>query len=150
MPIDKGLYSKISEASLDTPDPKRAERNLLRLFEAPVEKEVLFTQIADVAKLFAVSQFLANYCIANPEELSTAIKELRVPLSKELLLERAETELMPDDEMDIIGIMKSLRWFKKRYLLRITLRDATGETDILSSMDELTMLAETIDRKSTV
>ncbi|VAX27433.1 Glutamate-ammonia-ligase adenylyltransferase [hydrothermal vent metagenome] len=82
--------------------------------------------------------------MANPEELLAALKEIKRPVSKDLLLERISSEITPDEQRDIESMMKALRGFKKRYLLRITLRDITGETGILSSMDELTLLAEAL------
>ncbi len=143
MPIDKGLHKRIEELSLDTPDPARAERNVLRLFElAPAGPFLPY--LADVCRLFAVSQFLAIYSIANPEELLAALKEIKRPVSKDLLLERIISEVTPDEQRDVESMMKALRGFKKRYLLRITLRDIAGETGILSSMDELTSLAEVL------
>ncbi|MEE9524953.1 MAG: hypothetical protein V3V59_09440, partial [Thermodesulfovibrionales bacterium] len=52
------------------------------------------------------------------------------------------------DETDIKDMMKALRLFKKRYLLRITLREITDESGLLTSMDELSFLAETIISKA--
>ncbi|HEC96999.1 MAG TPA: bifunctional [glutamate--ammonia ligase]-adenylyl-L-tyrosine phosphorylase/[glutamate--ammonia-ligase] adenylyltransferase [Nitrospirae bacterium] len=143
MPINEGLHKRIEELSLDTPDPVRAERNTLSLFELTPAGPFL-PYLAYICRLFAVSQFLAVYCIANPEELLAALKEIKRPGSKELLSERIRTEVTPDEPEDLNGMMKALRGFKKRYLLRITLRDLAGETGILSSIDELTLLAEAI------
>lgn len=143
MPIDEGLHKGIADLSQDTPDPVRAERNTLSLFELTPAAPFL-PYLADICRLFAVSQFLAVYCIANPEELLAALKEIKRPVSKELLSERIRTEITPDEPEDLNGMMKALRGLKKRYLLRITLRDLAGETGILSSMDELTLLAEAI------
>ena len=87
MPIDKETYKKISEVSLDTPDLKRAERNLLKFFELNHEDKRFFPYLAEMGRLFAVSQFLANYCIAAPKELLTALKETKEHITKEMLLE---------------------------------------------------------------
>ncbi|GBD97219.1 MAG TPA: bifunctional [glutamate--ammonia ligase]-adenylyl-L-tyrosine phosphorylase/[glutamate--ammonia-ligase] adenylyltransferase [Nitrospirae bacterium] len=141
MAIDKKIYEKISGASANTPDPVRAERNLVRFVELNPDK-ILYPYFSEAAGLFAVSQFLANYCIANPEDLFAAIREIRNNITKRFLEERAGG--LSGHKMDINYMMKALRHFKKQYLLRITLRDITGETDIQSSMDELTLLAETI------
>ena len=145
MSIDKEMRDKISEASLNSFDPKRAETSLLRFAELN-EDGLLSSYIPIAARLFSASQFLANFCIANPEELSAAIRERKKEITKRLLQERAGKELaaLEGEQPDINKMMKALRLFKKRYLLRITLRDITGETDIQSSMDELTMLAETV------
>ncbi|GMT48006.1 MAG: glutamate-ammonia-ligase adenylyltransferase [bacterium] len=143
MPIDEGLHKRIEELSLNTPDPARAERNTLTLFELTPAGPFL-PYLADICRLFAASRFLAIYCIANPEELLAALKEIKMPVSKELLPERISAEITLDEPRDIEDMMKALRGFKKRYLLRITLRDLAGETGILSSMDELTLLAEAL------
>jgi glutamate-ammonia-ligase adenylyltransferase len=164
MNIDKKKLKRIYEAALNTPDRKRAERNLIRFLELNTDGKRLFPYLTIVAKLFAASQFLANYCIANPEELYEAIKERKKEITNRLLYVKAKKELIidgnliphfppslkggsagsTDQKKDLNSMMKALRLFQRRYLLRITLRDTTGETDIQSSMDELTLLAETI------
>jgi len=143
MPVDEGLHKRIRGLSRDTPDPARAERNTLRLFE-PAPAGPFLPYLPEICRLFAVSQFLANYSTANPQELLSALKEIKRHVSKELLLDRIRTEIKPEEQGDLKGMMKALRDFKKRYLLRITLRDLAGETGILSSMEELTLLAEAL------
>jgi len=145
MAINKEIREKISEASLNSFDPKRAETNLLRFVEInDSSRFVPYIQVA--ARLFSASRFLANYCISRPEELYSALKERKKEITKKFLLAMAGKELDAPrpGETDISQMMTSLRLFRKRYLLRITLRDISGETDILSSMDELTALAEII------
>ncbi|MBI4683551.1 MAG: bifunctional [glutamate--ammonia ligase]-adenylyl-L-tyrosine phosphorylase/[glutamate--ammonia-ligase] adenylyltransferase [Nitrospirae bacterium] len=145
MAIDNDLRNKISEASLHSFDPKRAETNLLRFVEFNDSSHFSpYIQIA--ARLFSASQFLANFCMSSPDELYAAIKERKKEITKKLLHARAGNELAAPlpGQTDINHMMAALRIFKKRYLLRITLRDITGETDTRSSMDELTVLAETI------
>ena len=141
MAIDEKTYEEIAGASANTPDPERAQRNLLRFVELNPDKSPS-PCFPIAARLFAVSRFLANYCIANPGELFAAIREIRSNITKISLEERAGG--LPGHKMDINHMMKALRLFKKQYLLRITLRDITGETGIQSSMEELTLLAETI------
>jgi glutamate-ammonia-ligase adenylyltransferase len=145
MTVNEEMREKISEASLNSFDPKRAETNLLRFAELN-DYGLLSSYISIAARLFSASQFLANYCIAHPEELSAALRERKKEITKRLLQDRADKELaaLPGGQPDINQMMKALRLFKKRYLLRITLRDITAETDIQSSMDELTILAETV------
>lgn len=143
MAIDEEILKKIKEASLDSSDPQRAERNLLRFIESE-QGSRLFPHTNIAARLFASSQFLANYCISNPDELYAAIKEIKKNITARLLNERAKKELVIDEGADIDYMMRVLRLFKKRWLLRITLRDITGEADIQSSMDELTLLADII------
>ncbi len=162
MVVDKEISRKISEDAANTCDPIRAERNLQRFVERNPDFKKLAIHLSTVSRLFAVSQFLANYCIANPDELYSAVKERKKGISRRLLVERVKRELgagedrtgqrqaamSPDsfskEKVDAGSMMKALRLFKKRYLLRITIRDITGETDIMSSMDELSVLAEVI------
>lgn len=142
MPSNKEIFQHIAETSRSSSYPKRAETNLHRFMEDPSGKERFLPYLKDVAKLFAASQFLSNYCISNPDELFTALKELKTPVTKKFLSVKAKTGLAFAEGQDLSDILKRLRLFKKSHLLRITLRDITGETDTLSSMDELTCLAE--------
>lgn len=145
MAIDKDIRNKIAAASLKSFDPKRSETNLLRFVELNDSSHITpYMPIA--ARLFSASQFLANYCMTSPDELYAAIKERKKEITKKLLQARAVKELAVPltGHPDIKQMMTALRIFKKRFLLRITLRDISGETDTRSSMDELTVLAETI------
>ncbi|MDH4028012.1 MAG: hypothetical protein OEU95_04195 [Nitrospirota bacterium] len=143
MDIDRDIYEKIKEAALASSDPQRAERGLIRFIEQdPGRRLVPYLKIA--ARLFGASQFLANYCVACPEELYAAIKERDEDITARSLNEAAKKEIAFDGEADVDHVMKALRLFKKQYLLRITLKDITGEAGIRSSMDELTVLAEVI------
>ncbi len=145
MAIDNEIKKKISEASFKSFDPKRAETNLIRFVEFN-DSGHISPYISIAARLFSASQFLANYCMTSPDELYAAIKERKKEITKKLLQARAGKELTAplSGQPDIKQMMTALRLFKKRYLLRITLRDITGQTDTRSSMDELTVLAETI------
>lgn len=142
MTIDKKILCKISEISRNTADPERAEKNLLRFCEVSPDIKRLDSCMVIAARLFSISQFLANFCIANPEEFYSAVKKRGENITTRLLKERAMKELVMGENNDIDKMMKLLRYFKRRYLLRITLRDINGETDMTSSMDELTALAE--------
>ncbi|MEW6601977.1 MAG: bifunctional [glutamate--ammonia ligase]-adenylyl-L-tyrosine phosphorylase/[glutamate--ammonia-ligase] adenylyltransferase [Nitrospirota bacterium] len=143
MSINKETAEKIAEASLSSFDPKRAETNLLRFAESDDVSRVA-PYLPVVARLFSASRFLANYCISRPDELLSAIKERKKEITGKLLRATAEKELPPPSpgDADVNNMMSALRLFKKRYLLRITLRDISGETDVRTSMDELTALAE--------
>jgi glutamate-ammonia-ligase adenylyltransferase len=144
MTIDNKILKKISEVAHNTPDPSRAERNLVRFIEINPDIKRLAPYFAVIARLFAFSQFLANYCITNPEELYSAVKERKKNITRRLLKERAKKELVISGDTEISGMMKALRLFKKRYLLRISIRDITEESDLLTAMDELSFLAEAI------
>jgi glutamate-ammonia-ligase adenylyltransferase len=142
--MDNKTREKITDAAIRTSDPIRAETNLIRFIESSPKHKLTAASIIIAAKLFAASQFLANFCINNPDELYSALKERKKNITKRYLAGRAGRDLMDDNEFDIYSAMKSLRLFKKRYMLRITLRDITDETDIQAAMDEITLLAETI------
>lgn len=144
MSIEKGIADRIKAASAATADPERAERNLVRLFDTiPDDKRLIF-RLEAIAKLCAASQFLANFSVISPEELFSALDETGIHFNRTLMGIRMEQELPPPADADSIQLMKALRLFKKRYLLRITLRDITGASDILTAMEELTVLAGVI------
>ncbi len=143
MALDETTLKKISEAALGSSDPGKAETNLQRFFEQNPGHSLTDSQLTIVSGLFSASQFLANYSIFNPDELYSALAGRKKELTKRLLKERALNELLIEDA-DIDSIMKTLRIFKKRYLLLISIRDITGESDIRTSMDELTFLSEII------
>ena len=142
MTVKKELMESISDAVKMVPDPLRSERNLIRFFEENPEQTLSTGNLLNVATLFGSSQFLANYCISYPIELDHALIELEMDITTDLLQQRAETELKLSGTTEIADVMKALRFFKKRYLLRITLRDITGITEVRLSMKELTFLAE--------
>ena len=152
MAIDKERDRAILTAASNTPDPQRAERNLARFFELNPNERRILQYLTIAAKLFSVSQFIANYCIANPDELYAAILERKDVFTRKSLQEKAGKELeglhgspsLEGSHSDINLMMKALRVFKKRSLLRITLRDITDETGIQASMYELTFLAEAV------
>ncbi|MBI4843091.1 MAG: bifunctional [glutamate--ammonia ligase]-adenylyl-L-tyrosine phosphorylase/[glutamate--ammonia-ligase] adenylyltransferase [Nitrospirae bacterium] len=144
MAIDGNMLSKISGASAGSSDPERAEKNLQRFYEKNAGAGLEAGQIEIAARLFAASQFLANYSIAFPDELFSALKAIDKEITPVLLKEAAATEIIFDGDAEINDITKILRYFRKRHLLRITLRDIEGKTDIKGAMAELTLLAEVI------
>ena len=145
MAIDDKLKQEIHAASLKTPDPERAERNLIRFAEQNAEEGRLFPQVLEsAARLFGVSQYLAHYCIANPDELYAASNVIKEKVTRESIEVKARAELVFKEEMTQEQMMKALRLFRKRFMLWITLRDLTGETDIRATMEELTLLAEVV------
>lgn len=144
MSIEKSIAQQIAAAAAATSDPERAERNISRLLESIPADERLILRLEKIAKLFAASQFLANFSIIFPEELFSALDETEMHLARALMKERVEKELLTLADPDSSQLMKALRLFKKRYLLRITLRDITGLSDIVTAMEELTALAEAI------
>ncbi|UCH81303.1 MAG: bifunctional [glutamate--ammonia ligase]-adenylyl-L-tyrosine phosphorylase/[glutamate--ammonia-ligase] adenylyltransferase [Nitrospiraceae bacterium] len=144
MTIDKEYLKIITDSVHFVPDPARAERNLIRFFEGNTVRSISPDYVNIMAHLFSVSQFLANYCMSHPVELEHALDEMTHDITPSFLLKRSENELNLHIITEISDIMKAFRLFKKRYLLRITLRDISEKTDIRSSMQELTALAETL------
>jgi len=149
MTLDKKLLDHISDVARLTPDPERSERNMTRFCERNPQYIPSPADLPSMANLFAISQFLANYCTAVPAEFSSALGELNQSidsssLGKKALHELPGPEKMNGGSLDAKDLMQALRIFKKKYLLRITLRDITGKTDIQSSMAELSCLAEAI------
>jgi glutamate-ammonia-ligase adenylyltransferase len=142
--MDSELLKIISDAASNTPDPLSAEKNLVRFFEGCPEADDFMPYINETALLFASSQFLTNYCIGDPHELFAALREMNADITGKMLNERADKELQFPESRDVNSMMKALRLFKKRHLLRLTLRDLTKRTDIISSMNELTLLAEVV------
>lgn len=143
MSVADGLKRRIAEASLQSPDPQRAERNLLRFFETVRDEERFLSYTSEMARLFSMSQFLSNHATAYPEDLHVGLRDVRRPITKESLLKDAG--VIDHNGVDEINeIMRRIRLFKKGCLLRATLRDILSETDMVGSMDELTTLAEVV------
>ena len=135
---------QVLRAALTSSDPERSGKNLSRFIESGLRYGMISGHLDVVAELFAVSQFLSNFCISRPEELYAALGEIKTGITGERIREEAGKELPEDGTMDIGSVMRTLRIFKKKWLLRITLRDIKRETDILGAMEELSALAETI------
>ncbi len=132
--------TSIKDLSLMTPDPERALKNLERLFKsAPEFFEDNLPYIKNISLLFSYSQFLADYCIRNPDVLAKEVSKLNEPPRFQDIISLVETKGISRPDM-----MRILRDTKKRYLLRITMRDILGITDIKQSMAELSTLAEAI------
>jgi glutamate-ammonia-ligase adenylyltransferase len=140
----------IQEASVGTPDPGRALKNLENfLLEAPETVEEHAGQIGLIARLFAYSQFLADYSVKNPACLSRTLGDLSVTIHKEKILSSAREQYAAFRDEDRHAehkerAMALLRRTKKDHLLLITLRDIAGLTDLNECTSELTALSEAI------
>ncbi|MEW6570717.1 MAG: bifunctional [glutamate--ammonia ligase]-adenylyl-L-tyrosine phosphorylase/[glutamate--ammonia-ligase] adenylyltransferase [Nitrospirota bacterium] len=139
----------LKEAALKTPDPQRAIKNLGRLkLEHPQFVETHHRDIAQIARLFSFSQFLADYSIGNPSILSWALRNLdHVAKKNEIVLNgRKELESSVGKSPDILRreAMRLLRDIKKTHLLKITLRDISGIASLDECMFELSCLSEAI------
>ncbi|MBI4697832.1 MAG: bifunctional [glutamate--ammonia ligase]-adenylyl-L-tyrosine phosphorylase/[glutamate--ammonia-ligase] adenylyltransferase [Nitrospirae bacterium] len=117
---------------------------MLRLTEVLSDREFILPYLKEISRLFAVSRFLANFCISHPDELFSALEEIEKPIVKDLLLEKGRACLSSGEDADTPEMMKNLRIFKNRNLLRITLRNIMAETDTPALMDELSQLAEAV------
>jgi glutamate-ammonia-ligase adenylyltransferase len=139
----------IREAAIETPDPERALKNFERLLQSsPVLLKEHEQQIDKIAQLFSYSQFLSDYSIKNPAHLSVALKNLRNPISKQVIISEASVmynvHTMKYPQIFKEQAMKLLREIKKRYLLGITLKDICGMTSLAECMAELSILSEAI------
>ena len=130
----------LRDASLLTPDPERAFKSLATFCENnPDYTDKLKADITPVSLLFSYSQFLANFCISNPEILFDTLAEIEKTAGMESLSASLREKLMSSDED-----AKIVCRFKKKELLRITLRDILKKADLTETMLELSMLADVI------
>lgn len=127
----------------DLPDPERAKNNIKSfLSENPAYTEKLNTHILEVSTLFSYSQFLANYCIKNPEALFYAIDNLNLSFEIEQL--RTELKELLSSCSSIDDGMKAVRNFKKNNLLIITLKDILKMAGLQDIMLDMSALADAI------
>ncbi|MEW6003241.1 MAG: bifunctional [glutamate--ammonia ligase]-adenylyl-L-tyrosine phosphorylase/[glutamate--ammonia-ligase] adenylyltransferase [Nitrospirota bacterium] len=143
------IKTLLNEASAGTPDPERASKNLERLLDhSPEFLEAHARQITTIARLFAYSQFLADYSIKNPANLSFSLRNLYYQVNKEEIVSEARRyfEVSPGRPFTLERkeALKLLRDIKKIHLLRITLRDILGITSLNESMAELSTLSEAL------
>ncbi len=139
-----GLEKKIQKASLSTPDPQRAQRNLERFFTSAENAEEFIPFLEEMAILFSYSQFLSNYVIKNSRPLMEAFSSIDKSLTKERIKKEAEAISQNVHFSDEDSLMNALRKFKKDVLLKITLRDILKKVDFFESMEELSNLAEVV------
>ena len=144
------LNNLIEEASAATPDPERALKNFERFQrEAPDFLEKHERLIESIARLFAYSQFLADYSMRNPSSLTRALKDHAMTIDKKKILSEAYTAYAAFRHEDRTALyresaMNLLRQVKKDHLLFITLRDISGITSLNECMSELSILSEAI------
>ena len=144
----------LKDAAHMTPDPERALNNLSSFTaENPSKTDDLRANIRSVSLLFSFSQFLANYCIANPDVLFDTLKDIDSPQDREGLSrmlrsglhEKLETLPRPHA---LDPYMAVVREFKMRETLRITLRDILKKIDLVEVMFELSALADVVVENS--
>ncbi len=125
------METTIRNISSITPDPERSERNLKFLFEVdPFLIDKASEDLTKIALLFSYSQFLADYCIRNPEILYEELNNISKPLKKEEILSSINPEPLKEKK----EILRFLRNIRNRFYLRLTLRNITGITDTEESM----------------
>ncbi len=141
--------SKLKDAASSTPDPERAYNNLRSFFESnPERTEELEANLRPIALLFSISQFLANFSSAHPDILFESLAKLRDPVRKEALTASLEEMIRGTPQPSPETLLSSVRNFKKRSLLLLTLRDILGITDSVDAMSELSLLADVILKES--
>ncbi len=139
----------LKDAAASTPDPERAYHNLTSFCERnPDRTGELELHLRQVSLLFSVSQFLANYASAHSDALFESLKELHAPFSKETLAESMEETMRRLPQLSPEILLSTVRNFKKKILLLITLRDVLNVTDIGDAMSELSILADVVVEKS--
>ena len=148
----------LKEAAHATPDPGRSLNNLLSfLGENPSLADKLEANIRPVSMLFSFSQFLANYCITNPEALLVALSDIDSPRGRDTLSSSLEEKLAAVAERgggrafplpSTDPHMTIVRRFRMEEILRITFRDILGKIDLVNIMLELSGLADVIVENS--
>ncbi|MBF0474051.1 MAG: hypothetical protein HQK93_10035, partial [Nitrospirae bacterium] len=126
------------EAAKGTPDPKSVLNILKDFFEnnQSIAQNLTPEQCHALAMLFAYSRFLSRYCINNPQDFLDGFNNIMIPINDDL---NNITPNIFDSQSDIKPIIRNL---KKKILLKITLRFILKITDIIESMEELSILAD--------
>ncbi|MBI4689022.1 MAG: bifunctional [glutamate--ammonia ligase]-adenylyl-L-tyrosine phosphorylase/[glutamate--ammonia-ligase] adenylyltransferase [Nitrospirae bacterium] len=136
-------------SALSTPDPDRALKNLLTFCDSnPDYIDRIKSNLSPISLLFSYSQFLAGFCILNPDMLFDVLEDIAAPLDRKVLSSSLKDEFAfeRDHTKDATAgnAMKVVRRFKKKGLLRITLRDILKKVDLTETMIELSTLADVI------
>lgn len=133
------------------PDPERAFKNIETfLSENPDYQEKLEQNNNSVSLLFSYSQFLANYCIKNPDVLfdqnSGALSNIKTVFDVERL--KSELKTLFSSSSSIEEGIKSVRRFKKNKLLIITLKDILKEAGHQEVMLDMSNLSDAVLEES--
>ncbi len=125
------------------PDPERANNNIETFMDKnPDYSERLNSNLYPVAMLFSFSQFLASYCINNPDSLFKSLEILNKTVEIESLKEELHELFIGCNTLK--EGMRVVRNFKKDKLLPITLKDILKRTTLQETMYELSILADAI------
>ena len=143
------IEKRIKDASLATPDPERSLKNLTSFLEGnPSRKDEFSLHLREISLLFSMSQFLANYSISHPDTLFEVLKVLENTSDKDSLSsslkEKRDTVNAESHRSAMSFYIKTMREFRTKELLRITLRDILKKADLVDIMLELSDLADVI------
>lgn len=125
------------------PDPERARNNLDTFIDRhPDYYDRLKKDLYPIAILFSYSQFLASYCIKNPDSLFKSL---------DLLDKNMEIESLKEELHQLLKVCNSIkegmgviRNFKKEKLLPITIKDILKRITLQETIYELSILSEAI------
>lgn len=116
------------------------ESNCKNLGIAAIESGVLWAQ---VAKVWASSRFVANWCTKHPEQFHDLIE------SRELFVNDHRSrfrEILAAQVANIESeerLMTILRRFRNRQMVRIAFRDINGWAELTEVLEDITAVAET-------
>ena len=101
-----------------------------------------FLSSHEAQKVLACSQFVANYCLRNPEEFKALCDsgDLESKASREIYASRLAIVL--EKVGDESELQKVLRKFRNREMVRIAWRDIAGLAGLEETMKDLSLLAE--------
>jgi glutamate-ammonia-ligase adenylyltransferase len=140
---------KLREVASSTPDPERAYKNLRSFCDSnPDRAEELEENLRPVSLLFGTSQFLANFASSHSDILLGTLKKLHAPVLKEALAASLQEEILALAQPSWETLLSTVRTFKKRVLLLLTMRDILNIADLVDAMSELSLLADVIVEKS--
>lgn len=154
------IEKRLKDAAYATPDPERALKNLSSfLSENPSRSDELEENVRNISLLFSCSQFLANYCISNPDILFETLGKIDFPPDKETLssalkenLENtgkaSSRPLQASSHLSLDPYMTAVREFRLKEILGIAIRDILKKVDLLETMLELSCLADAIIENS--
>lgn len=96
--------------------------------------------IDDLIRVWAASQFVVDFCVRNPASLFALRNSggLSSP-DRSLSYRRELAQLECNSEEDL---MRGLRIYRNREMVRIAWRDITGRADLNQTLTDLTLLAE--------
>jgi glutamate-ammonia-ligase adenylyltransferase len=133
----------------DCPDPDMALGNLARFITAarnPLALGTLFERDAEampvLVRIFSTSQHLSDLLIRDPGGFDLLRLTEGKPAARQALVDElvAEIDAMEHDEM----VLRALRRFKRRELLRIAYGDIIGEQSLRVVTQQISFLAEAL------